>query len=364
MTSLQLSLAQMRKQHGFTWIFLGILALVLMLLLDVFYFRGRIFNKEIPTLTPSNILRSIVTIGSISLVFYGLISLGKSNRHYLRRRFGSLSTMAVFANFMLSLSFLLLFVLAPDFFSLLSLEDQIIEWTSFGFLMLGFGLFMYTAWRYRKNPFLGKFVIAGISLVSLGLFIIGMEEISWFQRVLEVQTPEFFEGNWQGEMNFHNFSTNWAENIYYFGVFVFFVVLPLIQLLFPNILKRFNIHLLVPSTFVAICAAIPFAYNYSMWNTLTIQISFFGSLAVLIVMFLLSTNQLEKKLIVGTLLLAVTTQLIFLVNGDLFMRDWEVTEYKELLIPFVFLIYWIDLQNRLRNSEKRQSYRLKLNSVS
>jgi len=86
-------------------------------------------------------------------------------------------------------------------------EDGFIEWlTVFGLLMCA-GTTVYrivTLWGKKKPLFIG--VLAFVTVV----FIFGAgEEISWGQRILNVETSEFFEEhNAQGEMNLHNLRVN------------------------------------------------------------------------------------------------------------------------------------------------------------
>jgi hypothetical protein len=66
------------------------------------------------------------------------------------------------------------------------------------------------------------------------LFVIGMEEISWGQRLFGFATPErLAEANWQAEFNFHNVQTDLSETVYYFGAGIFLIVLPLLRDLVP-----------------------------------------------------------------------------------------------------------------------------------
>ena len=73
-------------------------------------------------------------------------------------------------------------------------------------------------------------------LLCLALFVIGMEEISWGQRLFGFATPErLAEVNWQAEFNFHNVQTDLSETAYYFGAGVFLILLPLLRDLLPGL---------------------------------------------------------------------------------------------------------------------------------
>jgi len=46
----------------------------------------------------------------------------------------------------------------------------------------------------------------------------------------------------------------------------------------------------------------------------------------------------------------VTTQVIFLNNGDSFVRSWEVKEYNEFFIPLAFLAYSVSVYGIITSS--------------
>jgi hypothetical protein len=67
------------------------------------------------------------------------------------------------------------------------------------------------------------------------LFVIGMEEISWRQRIFKIETPSVLEThNWKGEINFHNVDAFPLHNAYilvgFYGAFA--------RLLTPGLVKR------------------------------------------------------------------------------------------------------------------------------
>jgi hypothetical protein len=71
----------------------------------------------------------------------------------------------------------------------LLVEDGIVEWMQFLCFAMTAGLLAFAA-------------IEGMSAV---VALAALEEISWFQRILHVQTPEFFQqNNRQAETNLHN----------------------------------------------------------------------------------------------------------------------------------------------------------------
>lgn len=85
-------------------------------------------------------------------------------------------------------------------------EDGFIEWMTF-FLYFSSALFAIFVLLYRKlfkvpATFFQNLVLAGIAFI---FFFGAMEEISWFQRILEIESGEFFaKHNRQSETNLHN----------------------------------------------------------------------------------------------------------------------------------------------------------------
>ena len=92
-------------------------------------------------------------------------------------------------------------------------EDHIIEWMQF-FLFFASGILaIIIAIKIGK---VSKFMRIVYILLALGLIFVAMEEISWGQRIFNVDAPEVFDGdstipllgyNVQSEMNLHNFRT-------------------------------------------------------------------------------------------------------------------------------------------------------------
>jgi len=93
------------------------------------------------------------------------------------------------------------------------------------FELVACGVFMSLLPRFvRQKQWLAVALIATLSLV---LFVMGMEEISWGQRVFQWQTTAYFsEHNVQGETNLHNLNTQLFQNMLFFGGFILLAVLP------------------------------------------------------------------------------------------------------------------------------------------
>jgi len=84
-------------------------------------------------------------------------------------------------------------------------EDGIVEWMQFLCFAVLSGLLGFATvqrWRQSRRFSLELLALGGLTaLVALA----ALEEISWFQRILQIQSPEFFlQNNKQSETNLHN----------------------------------------------------------------------------------------------------------------------------------------------------------------
>ncbi len=100
----------------------------------------------------------------------------------------------------------------PAALSRLLVEDRLVEWMQFlCFAVIAVLLGMAALERWKREPrltlhFLG---LAGLSLI---VALAALEEISWFQRVIGVESPEFFRANnRQSETNLHNLAVGNAS---------------------------------------------------------------------------------------------------------------------------------------------------------
>ena len=261
------------------------------------------------------------------------------------------STFLILIPILLSLGFLVVFIKDAELFYLLVQEDQIIENLSALFYFIACLCFLYLITQVSRSKgftYKGYFILFS-GIMAFGLFFMCMEEISWFQRVLEVETPEGFEGNLQNEMNLHNFATDKLEVIYYFLSFFFFIFLPFLYRhtqLFPQS-SIFSFY--IPSSLVSIFAIIFVVYNYDMWNQTLTQLCFITSLGILITYFIAYKNETAKALLFAFIaLVCLITQLIFLYSGGDFVRLHDVTEYKEFFIPLAFTLYSLELLLKMK----------------
>lgn len=94
-------------------------------------------------------------------------------------------------------------------------EDRMVEWMQFlCFTAIAVMLAFVAAERWARKPGV-SLALLGIAGVSVVVALAALEEISWFQRVLGVQSPEFFvQNNRQAETNLHNLALGNSGSIH------------------------------------------------------------------------------------------------------------------------------------------------------
>ncbi len=337
--------------------------------IDEFILKIGLFREGVPDFSPIYLCRTLLIILSswllvrafsenydagnghqIAAIHWGRYS-GNASTPSKKLFFDKLDRSLIWSMQLLSVLFLALFVYSPDYFFSFGREGNVIETLSASFWFINSIIFIRVFVLFRSG--LAEFVFFHYlvcTLFAVAFFVIGMEEVSWFQRVLSIETPDFFASNLQGEMNFHNFHTDLIENAYYFSVFAFLIAFPFVyhKLPFKGYLAELSHY--CPSTALLLCSASFVGYNYDMWNILPIQLAFFVTLFVVLHYFQLSVKgSVESLTTLTTALLLIVTQLVFILKGDTFVRSWDVTEYRELLIPLSFFLYGIHIYTATKN---------------
>ena len=170
------------------------------------------------------------------------------------------------------------------------------------------------------------------------------------QRVFGIATPEALKSNIQGEINFHNFATNQIGAAHKIVGFIVLVLLPFLFIVMPERLPLAGFTELVPSRAVALASAPLAAFNYNGWDSLFFQATTYLTLAIVLYFALLAWRERRYGEAMFCLLLTASiagAQGLFLVQGDRFVRIWDVTEYKELFIAFGLFIWAVETFKRL-----------------
>lgn len=94
----------------------------------------------------------------------------------------------------------------------LLVEDGIVEWMQFLCFAVTSGLLAFLAVeQWQREPKINLQLLAFVGL-SLLVALAALEEISWFQRILHIATPEYFQThNRQSETNLHNLAVGNAS---------------------------------------------------------------------------------------------------------------------------------------------------------
>lgn len=233
----------------------------------------------------------------------------------------------------------------PGLLSRLVREDQVVEWLSALLAFLAAAAFGAAAHRTRHQGVAIRLVLV---VVVAGCLLLGLEEISWFQRVLGVESPEFMVSrNAQQETNLHNLATGATENLYYVGAFVYLILVP-ITVGDRRLPDRFAwLQIVVPSRVALLGSATAAGFVYAMWNIAWIQATFWMTLAALAVA---ARDRVDRRLALGLALLTAVTAAAFLLAGDSMVRDWDDTEIRELVIPYGLLLAGFEAMRRAPGS--------------
>lgn len=247
----------------------------------------------------------------------------------MARRIGALSAL-------LSLLVLLLFLFSSEKLTRFGREDALVEWLSFLGLFAAALLFLYSALNLRlrlPGARWSRFYLFGL---AAGCFVVAMEEVSWFQRVLEVETPQAFAGNGQGETNFHNYITNESEVIYYSLSALILCCVPFIATCLSN-KDWLKGPPFLPGLATALSCIAMNALNWDMWNTILFQILLWTSVFLLIKLALHARAFRSIALLLALLMLV--SQACYLAWGHTMLREHDLTEYREGFIALGFFVY-------------------------
>jgi hypothetical protein len=248
---------------------------------------------------------------------------------------------------------LLLFGVSPQFFYEIAVEDRPLEWAS-ALLPLASSLaFAYAFYRIlvtdqRDTRRSVSLVLA--ALFAITLFVIGMEEISWMQRLFNIETPAAFAGNQQQEMNRHNMHSILFGNAHKLAMIFGLIVLPFLVDTAPKNALFDSIRDFLPGRFVLIVSAPFMAFNYNGWNMFLTPLTV--ALAVLILLYYARAahdrgDRAERRLFRALAAFVVIAQTLFLAAGHTFVRTWDTSEYGELFMAIGLALFTWQSTSRL-----------------
>jgi len=245
----------------------------------------------------------------------------------------------VILNLGLATAFVLLFVVSPAGFNWLGSEDNVVEYLSALFGVAGavfFASVALAAWHLPHGSPNRTLTLVFAGACAVVLFLLGMEEISWGQRLFGFDTPDSFAANRQGEVNLHNFFTTPIHTVYRLGSWAALILLPFMVAFGPRwrLFDRFSTFL--PPPWIAAMSAPIACFTSSAWPFLPMQVVMLSSLLMMAIFWHHGRRggQDTAWLFGAAALLMVVAEAIFLLGSERFIRHWDVTEYQEFFMAF------------------------------
>ena len=309
------------------------------------HFLGLFPLGEVPPKADAYHLARSAAALAVSFLIVATIYLGRAPNCPLDREdMAPQGTTAAAAILALAVACTLLFALDPARFGIGAQEDSAIEWLSALLLLGGSALF---AGMFLQRRHEGTGALPAL-LLALVFFAIGMEEISWFQRVLGFETPpELARANMQQEFNLHNLHTDLFENLYYLGAAFALILLPFLRDALPAARGVWAAILdYAPARWVVAVAAPLSIFNYGLWNVIPMQVTMM--LTVLVAACYARAagrrgTRAEAALFAALAVVIAGGQAAFLAGGHLMPNIWDASEYKELFIAIGLAAWAVDV---------------------
>lgn len=259
---------------------------------------------------------------------------------------------------LLALSIAILFVVNPQLADWVAYEDFIVESVTALAACLASFILIVIAFRRNTRKYLSVFVTTLV--IALSFFAIGMEEISWGQRILNIESRGFFlENNWQGETNLHNFHTTIAMAIFYVATFIIFVVLPFYKEEVTKLLSKVRLKSLsvfIPSDYITVIFATSVGFMAFVPNHQYQLFILIFTLAVLASMLLHKKSSSSPSVAIFMSLAAILVSLMITISPnfeEIGLRSYFFYEWREMLVCLALLIYAIDFAFKHHTLEKR-----------
>ncbi len=278
------------------------------------------------------------------LMIVGLYRLRDSDAYINGNRLSDGNGLMVWGGLIAASVCVALFVVDPVLFYEISLEDRALEWASALLPLAGSLLFLVALTRIRKTERReGRGISLGLcALFALGFFVMGMEEISWMQRVFRIETPALFASNQQHEMNLHNMHSIVIGSVHKLGVYVFLILLPFVVDTAPRIRALDIVYDFIPSRFVLAASAPIAAFHYNEWNFFPTPLTVLMTLTILGCYMTAAAQRRDRRefaLFGAVAAFILVAQPLFLMLGAGFVRSWDASEYMELFMAIGLLLF-------------------------
>jgi hypothetical protein len=309
-----------------------------LLVLLVWYYDWAVLGSEIipktgPDFSGYGIAKTMAMAGLSASVIASIYFLGNSPRGMPRAP--AVPPLGIAAAHAALCGIVTLYLVDPAAFHRHSLEDSVVEYASALLLLLAAFLYLrvfVSAWRHRARSAARLRAIALAPLCAFAVFVIGMEELSWMQRIFRIETPEAFSGNGQGETNFHNYYTRSSHALYVMGAWGCLIFLPFYLGFGPRLRILDRLHGFLPDRSIAALSAPLAGLFYPSWGFMAYQMIFFTSVLIMLIF----ARHAWRGGLVGEAALfgagaagLVAAQGLVLLTENRFGRIWDVSEYQE-----------------------------------
>lgn len=333
------------------WIVCGVLGIATL----ATFFTNEVWAKEF--LGSHNLIRILLYVAFLVSIFWIFNANKKSETTDVNAPNWTRALMVLLP--MLAVIFAMVNALFPHVGELVRMSDNNIFMRPGAMLRMLFeliscGIFLSLLPRFvRQKQWIGATLLGVLVIV---LFVMGMEEISWGQRVFQWQTTAYFtKHNVQGETNLHNLNTQLFQNVLFFGGFVLLAVLPFfyqrIAGFFTKIsaIKPMVNFLPEPWMLVAFSAGLmftdPFAATYGFhWGSICFQL--IATIVLVAVTAMRSSGQRQAAL--WALICSVAVLALSLSYRELWMLNQGLpTEYIKIFINLGILCWAIRVRQRI-----------------
>lgn len=298
-----------------------------------------------PLYTPYHLTRLLLSFALSLLLIAGLYRLAGGSAPIHRPALSGRERGAAYIMLAATASGIALFLADPVLFYELALEDRALEWASALFPIASAGLFAWVFWRILRSPQRDERRFMNLvfaALFAVVLFVLGMEEISWMQRVFEIETPPAFAGNQQQEMNLHNMHSIVFGTVHKLAMYAGLIVLPFLAETAPRTRLAEWLGDYLPTRFVLAISAPFAAYNYNAWNFVLTPTIVCFTVAILVCHAVAARRRADREEMILFAVLAafvVGGQAAFLAFGSNSVRMWDYSEYAELFMAVGLAVF-------------------------
>ena len=306
----------------------GVVGLLVVSAVHVGIERGDLFDTEPWRASAVSVVFTAATAATAALALFG-VRRGMARPWTVRPPSDRYSIVAWLG----AVAPLVVLLWSPEVFDLLSLEDRPVELVSAAANLLTAGLLVLALTRRRGA------VRLGLALTAAAFFFVGMEEISWFQRLFDFGTPTVLEANEQGEANLHNLATDAFQSAYYLGAALLLVVVPYVATCLGTRWSD-DVRGQLPGRLPLTLGAVAVAYNYTETSYVASQVAFWLTVAALA----LWPDGPGRRWSTVLLVHVCVAQMIMFARGPDLPRDWAPSEYREMFIGLGFVAWAVELR--------------------